>query len=85
MPIGKLCKSFFWGGRNQHALAQKSTVSPEEVATLPFILYERKTVMRRLIDQFFAGIGMGSENRDGHGEHRSHQEPCLALRGTVSS
>jgi DNA-binding transcriptional LysR family regulator len=43
---------------NQHALAQKSTVSPEEVATLPFILYERKTVMRRLIDQFFAGIGV---------------------------
>ena len=41
---------------NQHALAQKSTVSPAEVATLPFILYERKTVMRRLIDRFFARI-----------------------------
>jgi DNA-binding transcriptional LysR family regulator len=43
---------------NQHPLAQKSTVTPEEVANLPFILYERKTVMRRLIDQFFASIGV---------------------------
>ena len=43
---------------SQHPLTQKSTVSPDEVANLPFILYERKTVMRRLIDQFFAGIGV---------------------------
>ena len=43
---------------NQHPLAHKSSVSPDEVANLPFILYERKTVMRRLVDQFFAGIGV---------------------------
>ncbi len=42
----------------QHPLAEKSTVTPEEVANLPFILYERKTVMRRLIDQFFTSIGV---------------------------
>lgn len=32
-------------------------MTPEEVANLPFILYERKTVMRRLIKQFSTSIG----------------------------
>ena len=42
----------------KHPLARKRRLTPREVETLPFILYESKTVMRKLIDGFFADLGI---------------------------
>jgi DNA-binding transcriptional LysR family regulator len=42
----------------RYPLASKSALSVKDVAQLRFILYERKTVMRRLIDNFFAELGI---------------------------
>jgi DNA-binding transcriptional LysR family regulator len=42
----------------RYPLAHKSALSVKDISQLRFILYERKTVMRRLIDNFFAGLGV---------------------------
>jgi DNA-binding transcriptional LysR family regulator len=42
----------------RYPLAHKSALSVRDVSQLRFILYERKTVMRRLIDNFFAELGV---------------------------
>jgi DNA-binding transcriptional LysR family regulator len=42
----------------RYPLARKSALSVKDVSQLRFILYERKTVMRRLIDNFFAELGI---------------------------
>lgn len=41
-----------------HPLAKKSELTAADLTRLKFILYERKTVMRQTIDNFFAGIGV---------------------------
>jgi LysR family transcriptional activator of glutamate synthase operon len=43
---------------NRHPLARKPTLSIADLGGLRFILYERNTVMRRLIDGFFAELGV---------------------------
>ncbi len=40
----------------RHPLARKSALSVADLGELRFILYERKTVMRRLVDNFFAEL-----------------------------
>jgi DNA-binding transcriptional LysR family regulator len=42
----------------RHPLARKPALSVADLAGLRFILYARKTVMRRLIDGFFAELGV---------------------------
>src|SRR5262245_48023981 len=42
----------------RHPLARKPALSVADLGGLRFILYERKTVMRRLIDGFFAELGV---------------------------
>jgi len=42
----------------RHPLARKPALSVADVGGLRFILYARKTVMRRLIDGFFAELGV---------------------------
>jgi LysR family transcriptional activator of glutamate synthase operon len=42
----------------RHPLARKPSLSVADVGELRFILYARKTVMRRLIDGFFAELGV---------------------------
>jgi DNA-binding transcriptional LysR family regulator len=37
----------------EHALARKSSLDPTDMATLPFILYERQSVMQKLVESFF--------------------------------
>jgi LysR family transcriptional activator of glutamate synthase operon len=39
-----------------HPLAAKRTLTPDELATLRFILYEKKTAMQNLIDRFFESL-----------------------------
>jgi DNA-binding transcriptional LysR family regulator len=48
----------------RHPLARKRVLSVADLNQLRFILYEHKTVMRRLIDNFFAELGV---------------QPCLAM------
>lgn len=43
---------------SRHPLARKRTLSVADLGQLRFILYEQKTVMRRLIDNFFAELGV---------------------------
>ena len=43
---------------SRHPLARKRTLSIADLGQLRFILYEQKTVMRRLIDNFFAELGV---------------------------
>lgn len=40
----------------EHPLARKQSLSIQDAASLSFILYEKKTIMRRLIDKFFNEI-----------------------------
>lgn len=42
----------------RHPLARKQVLSVRDLRELKFILYERKTVMRGLIDNFFAELGV---------------------------
>lgn len=42
----------------RHPLAQKRALQISDLSQLRFILYERKTVMRQLIDNFFAEVGI---------------------------
>lgn len=42
----------------RHPLAQKRSLRVSDLSQLRFILYERKTVMRQLIDSFFAELGV---------------------------
>ncbi|MBS1808163.1 MAG: LysR family transcriptional regulator [Acidobacteria bacterium] len=42
----------------RHPLAQKRALQICDLSQLRFILYERKTVMRQLIDNFFAEVGI---------------------------
>jgi DNA-binding transcriptional LysR family regulator len=42
----------------RHPLTRKPALSVEDLRALPFILYEKKTVMRGLIDGFFATLGV---------------------------
>ncbi|MFN7928309.1 MAG: LysR family transcriptional regulator [Blastocatellia bacterium] len=42
----------------RHPLAQKRVLRAHDLRQLRFILYERKTVMRQLIDNFFAELGV---------------------------
>ncbi len=42
----------------RHPLAQRRTLRVSDLSQLRFILYERKTVMRQLIDNFFAELGV---------------------------
>ncbi|HZS04690.1 MAG TPA: LysR family transcriptional regulator [Blastocatellia bacterium] len=41
-----------------HPLARKHSLTVRDVATLSFILYEKKTIMRKLIDDFFTDLGV---------------------------
>jgi DNA-binding transcriptional LysR family regulator len=43
---------------SRHPLARKRALSVADLSQLRFILYEQKTVMRRLIDGFFEGLGV---------------------------
>jgi len=43
---------------SRHPFARKRTLSHADLGQLRFILYEQKTVMRRLIDKFFADLGV---------------------------
>ena len=43
---------------SRHPLARKRALSVADVGRLRFILYEQKTVMRRLIDNFFVELGV---------------------------
>jgi len=43
---------------SRHPLARKRALSVTDLSQLRFILYEQKTVMRRLIDSFFEGLGV---------------------------
>lgn len=43
---------------SRHPLARKRALSIADLSQLRFILYEQKTVMRRLIDNFFAELGV---------------------------
>lgn len=42
----------------RHPLARRRTLRVSDLSQLRFILYERKTVMRQLIDNFFAELGV---------------------------
>ena len=42
----------------RHPFAQKRVLRVSDLSQLRFILYERKTVMRQLIDSFFAEMGV---------------------------
>ena len=44
-----------------HPLARKRSLTIRDVTTLSFILYEKKTVMRKLIDHFFANLGISPQ------------------------
>ncbi len=43
---------------SKHPLAHKRALTIQDLQTLRFILYEKKTVMRRLIDDFFSELGV---------------------------
>lgn len=43
---------------SRHPLAQKRHLSVNDLRALRFILYEKKTVMRSLIDNFFSSLGV---------------------------
>lgn len=45
----------------RYPLARKRMLTVRDVTQLRFILYERKTVMRRLIDNFFAELGVNPQ------------------------
>lgn len=43
---------------SRHPLASKRSLSIKDLGQLRFILYEQKTVMRKLVDDFFAELGV---------------------------
>ena len=43
---------------SRHPLAKKRSLSVADLGQLRFILYEQKTVMRKLVDDFFAELGI---------------------------
>jgi len=43
---------------SEHPMANKRTLAPDELASLRFILYEKKTAMQNLIDRFFDSLGV---------------------------
>lgn len=43
---------------SKHPLARKRALSVSDLTTLNFILYEKKTVMRKLIDNYFATLAI---------------------------
>jgi DNA-binding transcriptional LysR family regulator len=42
----------------EHPLARQRTLSPADLASLRFILYEKQTAMQNLIDRFFESLGI---------------------------
>lgn len=46
---------------SSHPLANKQALSVRELAELKFVLYEQKTVMRKLIDDYFASLGVSPQ------------------------
>ena len=43
---------------SEHPLARKRALTVADLSQLRFILYEQKTVMRKLVDDFFASLGV---------------------------
>jgi LysR family transcriptional activator of glutamate synthase operon len=46
---------------SKHPLASKRALSKQDLQDLRFILYEKKTVMRKLIDDFFHQLGIAPQ------------------------
>jgi LysR family transcriptional activator of glutamate synthase operon len=42
----------------RHPLARRSRLTPRDLATLPFILYEKETAMQSVVEEFFRSLGI---------------------------
>lgn len=59
LQLTPLCEEeLFIALPRRHPLARKTSLTVNDLRALRFILYEKKTVMRSLIDNFFNGLGV---------------------------
>jgi len=56
VPLGREEMVFVLNGK--HPLARRRVLEPQDLAGLRFILYERRTAMQNLIDNYFESLGI---------------------------